>query len=185
MHNMDKFLNILLQSDNSYDKSGMSGKENMNDNVVLKKYASRRLYNPLNSSYVTLNQVADLIRTGKDIKVLDAKTDEDVTAFILTQIIMEEAKNKNALLPVPLLHLIIRYGSTVLQEFFEKHLEDTINSYLQYKQAVDDQFSKWLNMGVNYSEMTHNALKGLSPFPGFSPQRGPRPPEKPGKKKKG
>jgi polyhydroxyalkanoate synthesis repressor PhaR len=164
---------------------GILDGETMDETIVLKKYASRRLYNPLNSSYVTLTQVADLIRAGKDIKVLDAKNNEDVTAFILTQIIMEEAKNKNALLPVPLLHLIIRYGSTVLQEFFEKHLQDTINSYLQYKQAVDDQFSKWLNMGVNYSEMTRNAMKDLSPFPGFPPKKSPRPPEKPGKKKKG
>jgi polyhydroxyalkanoate synthesis repressor PhaR len=157
----------------------------MNETVILKKYASRRLYNPENSSYVTLNQVAELIRKGKDVKVLDAKTNEDVTAFILTQIILEETKNKNALLPVPLLHLIIRFGGTVLQEFFDKHLQDAINSYLQYKQAFDEQFSKWMNMGMNYTEMAQKAMKGLSPFPGFPPPTGPRPEEKNSKKKKG
>ena len=163
----------------------MPDEKTMSDNtVVLKKYASRRLYNPLNSSYVTLNQVADLIRAGKDIKVLDAKTNEDVTAFILTQIVMEEAKNKNALLPVPLLHLIIRYGSTVLQEFFERHLQETINSYLQYKQAVDEHFSKWLNMGMNYSEVARKAMNDISPFPGFQPRGDRQSGEKPGKKKK-
>ena len=157
----------------------------MNETVILKKYASRRLYNPENSSYVTLNQVADIIRGGKDVQVLDAKTSEDVTAFILTQIILEEAKNKNALLPPPLLHLAIRYGGNLLHEFFDKHLQDSINSYLQYKQAFDDQFGKWLNMGMNYSEMARNAIKGLAPFPGFSPHPDPHHQEKTSKKKKG
>ncbi|PKN05960.1 MAG: transcriptional regulator [Deltaproteobacteria bacterium HGW-Deltaproteobacteria-7] len=150
----------------------------MIETITLKKYASRRIYNPENSSYVTLNQVADIIRSGKDVQVIDAKTNEDVTAFILTQIILEEAKNKNTLLPSPLLHLTIRYGSTVLQEFFDKHLQDAINSYLQYKQAFDEQFSKWMNMGMNYTEMAQKAMKGM---PGFSSQ----PENKPGKKKKG
>ncbi len=157
----------------------------MADTVILKKYASRRLYNPENSSYVTISQVADIIRNGKDVQVLDAKSNEDVTAFILTQIILEEAKNKNALLPSPLLHLTIRYGSTVLQEFFDKHLQEAIQSYLQYRQAFNDQFSKWLNMGMNYSEMAQKAMKDLTAFPGFSPDETLRPREKPGKKKKG
>ena len=156
----------------------------MGETVILKKYASRRLYNPENSSYVTLNQVSDIIREGKDVQVLDAKTGEDVTAFILTQIVLEEARNKNALLPAPLLHLIIRSGGTVLQEFFEKHLQDVITSYLQLKQAFDAQFSRWLNMGMNYSDMASTAMKGLS-FPDIFPQAGPAGPEKGARKKKG
>jgi polyhydroxyalkanoate synthesis repressor PhaR len=165
-------------------EAGTAG-ENMSDTIVLKKYASRRLYNPENSSYVTLNQVADMIRGNKDVQILDAKTNEDVTAFILTQVILEEAKNKNTLLPVPLLHLIIRYGGTVLQEFFEKHLQDAINSYLQYKQAFDQQFSKWLNMGMNYSEMARKVMDEMSPRTGSGPQGSRQAGEKQGKKKKG
>jgi polyhydroxyalkanoate synthesis repressor PhaR len=157
----------------------------MSETVILKKYASRRLYNPENSSYVTLTQVADIIRDDKDVQVLDAKTSEDVTAFILTQIILEEAKNRNTLLPAPLLLLAIRYGGSILHEFFDKHLQDAINSYLQYKQSFDDQFGKWLNLGMNYSDMTRNAMKGISPFPAFSPQSGQNPKEKINKKKKG
>ncbi len=79
----------------------------MNDRIVLKKYANRRLYDTQKSAYVTLSEVADIIRQGKTIQAIDAKTKEDVTAFVLTQIILEEAKNNNALLPVPLLHMII------------------------------------------------------------------------------
>ena len=157
----------------------------MSETVILKKYASRRLYNPENSSYVTLNQVSDIIRGGKDVQVLDAKTSEDVTAFILTQIILEEAKNRNTLFPPSLLHLAIRYGGSILHEFFDKHLQDSINSYLQYKQTFDEQFGKWLNMGMNYSEIARNAMKGLSPLPGLSPQSDQHPQEKTNKKKKG
>ena len=81
----------------------------MAERVLLKKYANRRLYDTEKSVYVTLSQVSDMIKEGRQVKVIDAKTEEDVTAFILTQIIVEEAKNKNSLLPVPLLHLIIEY----------------------------------------------------------------------------
>ncbi len=73
----------------------------------------------------------------------------------------------------------------MLQEFFDKHLQEAIQSYLQYRQAFNDQFSKWLNMGMNYSEMAQKAMKDLTAFPGFSPDETLRPREKPGKKKKG
>ncbi len=155
------------------------------NSVILKKYASRRLYNPETSSYVTLNQVADLIRGGTDVQVIDAKTSEDVTAFILTQIILEEARNKNALLPVPLLHLIIRSGSKDLKEFFEKHLEQTINNYLEYKKAFDEQFNKWLNLGVNYSEIAQKTLSELSSFQALYSKPEKKSKEIPDRKKKG
>ena len=63
----------------------------MPEKVILKKYANRRLYDTERSAYVTLNEVAELIKTGRQVEVIDAKTKEDVTAFILTQILLEEA----------------------------------------------------------------------------------------------
>jgi polyhydroxyalkanoate synthesis repressor PhaR len=137
----------------------------MSDKVKLKKYANRRLYDMGKSAYVTLNQVADLIRQGRRVEVIDAKSKEDVTASILNQIILEEAKNKNILLPVPVLHLIIQYGDNVLGEFFEKYLQQMIQTYLAHKHAVDDQFKKWLEMGQGFSNMA-----GLSPFKSFFDQ---------------
>jgi len=136
----------------------------MPEAVLLKKYSNRRLYNTEKSAYVTLGQVADLIKKGRQIEVIDAKTKEDVTAFILTQIILEEAKKRNALLPIPLLHLIIRHGDNILAEFFDKYLEGTLKSYLSYKSSVDDQFKKWLEMGANLSDMTQKSLKDMNPF---------------------
>jgi len=142
----------------------------MSDKVKLKKYANRRLYDMEKSAYVTLNQVADLIRQGRQVEVVDAKSKEDVTASILSQIILEEAKNKNILLPVPVLHLIIQYGDNVLGEFFEKYLQQMIQTYLAHRHAVDDQFKKWLEMGQDFSNMAQETMAGLSPFKSFFDQ---------------
>ena len=136
----------------------------MAEKILLKKYANRRLYDTAQSTYVTLAEVADLIKAGNLVKVIDAKTEEDVTAFILSQIIMENARKKNALLPVTLLHLIIRHGDNVLEEFFENYLEQTIKNYITYKSAVDEQFKKWLDLGMDLSDMTQKTISGLSPF---------------------
>lgn len=142
----------------------------MTDMIVLKKYANRRLYDTQKSAYVTLSEVADVIRQGKTIKALDAKTKEDVTAFVLTQIILEEAKNNNVLLPVPLLHMIIRYGENVLHEFFENYLEQTVNAYVAYKSQADEQFRKWLEMGMDLTGMAQQSLTRLNPFQAFFDQ---------------
>ncbi len=142
----------------------------MSDKVKLKKYANRRLYDTEKSAYVTLNQVAEIIRQGRQVEVIDAKTKEDVTAFILTQIILEEAKSKNFLLPVPLLHLIIQYGDNILGDFFENYLQQMVKTYLAHKNAVDDQFKKWLELGLGFSNMTQKTMAGLTPFKSFFDQ---------------
>ena len=139
----------------------------MQNKLKLKKYANRRLYDTEKSTYVTLNQVADLIRKGRQVEVIDAKNKEDVTAFILTQIILEEAKNKNFLLPIPVLHLIIQYGDNILGDFFEKYLQKMITTYIAHKNAVDDQFKNWLELGLNYSTMAKKTMTGFTPFKSF------------------
>jgi len=139
----------------------------MADKLLLKKYANRRLYDTEKSSYVTLAQVSRMIKQGRRVEIVDAKTKEDTTAFILTQIILEEAKKKNILLPVPLLHMLIQYGENVLQEFFHKHLEQTIKNYLTYKSAFDEQYKKWLDMGLDISEMAQKTMTDLTPMQSF------------------
>ena len=155
----------------------------MSERILLKKYANRRLYDTEKNAYITLSQVADLIREGRQVKVEDAKTQEDVTAYILTQVVLEEAKSKSILLPVPLLHLIIQYGDTVLNEFFEKYLQQIIRNYLSYKTSVDSQFSKWLDIGTNLTGAAKKAMTDLPPYRSvfdiFSP-----PTEEPPKKEK-
>jgi len=142
----------------------------MAEKLLLKKYANRRLYDTEKSKYVTLTQLASAIKEGRQVEVVDAKTKEDVTAFILTQIILEEAKNKNALLPASLLHLVIQHGGNILQEFFDNHLQQTIKSYLTHKKTADEQFSKWLDMGMDLSDMAQKTMAGLTPFHPFFDQ---------------
>jgi len=136
----------------------------MSRKILIKKYANRRLYNTDTSKYVTLNQVSDLVRGGTAVEVVDAKTGEDVTAFILTQIVVEEAKTKNILLPAPLLHVIIQYGDNILKEFFEQYLMKTIDNYLIYKNEMDAQFRKWLDLSTDLSSKAREAIESLSPF---------------------
>ena len=139
----------------------------MAEKVVLKKYANRRLYDTQKSIFVSLSQVADLVKQGREIEIRDDKTGEDVTAFILTQIVLEEVKKKTLLLPVSLLSLLIRYGDTVLSEFFDKYLEQTIKTYLAHKSAMDDQFQNWLELGQDFSNLTQKAMTNLTPLPSW------------------
>jgi polyhydroxyalkanoate synthesis repressor PhaR len=130
----------------------------MKTKLLLKKYTNRRLYDTEKSIYVTLDYVGNIIRQGRQIVVLDAKTGEDVTASILTQIVFEESRKKHYLLPNPLLYLIIQHGENDLNEFFEKYLELTIKNYLLFRGYADDQFKKWIDSGVNYSQIKSQPL---------------------------
>jgi polyhydroxyalkanoate synthesis repressor PhaR len=136
----------------------------MTESVVIKKYNNRRLYDTEKNTYVNLAALSEMIKDGRQIMVIDAKTKEDVTAFTLTQIILEEAKKKSFLLPVPLLHLMIQFGETTLSEFFEKYLQQVIKNYLSYKTSVDEQFSKWLDLGATLYQQTQQITPPLKPF---------------------
>lgn len=132
--------------------------------VLIKKYPNRRLYDTSTSTYVTLKNVGDMIRKGTIVEVRDVGTDEDVTSFILTQIVLEEAKQKNSLLPSPLLHLIIQYGDNVLSEFFETYLQQVIRSYVSQKTVFDEQFKKMLHFGLDVSEIAKKNIEDFQPF---------------------
>jgi polyhydroxyalkanoate synthesis repressor PhaR len=158
-----------VQNDNLGWRQRTQGKDNnaVNETVVLKKYANRRLYDTEKSAYVTLEQVSGMIRQGRRIQVLDAKTKEDVTAFVLTQIILEQAKNRDLLLPVPVLHMIIRYGDNVLNDFFDRYLQPILQNYMTHKSAFDRHFQQWVGMGADFTEMARRAASGFGPFNTF------------------
>lgn len=140
----------------------------MSDKVRLKKYANRRLYDTEKSVFVSLSQVADLIKQGREVEVRDDKTGEDVTAFILTQIVLEEVKRKALLLPVSLLALLIRYGDNVLSEFFDRYLEQILRNYLAYKNAMDNQFQKWLELGQEFFSLSQKAMTTMAALPSWA-----------------
>lgn len=135
--------------------------------VVLKKYPNRRLYDTENSVYVTLKDVEEMIRSGRRVEVVDAKTDQDVTAFILSQIIMERAKRSNSILPVSLLHMLIRSGEDILEEFFDTYLERAVQSYLNYKKSMDEQMRLYMELGMDLSGLADRLIKEKGGFPSF------------------
>ncbi len=137
----------------------------MPEPILIKKYANRRLYNTQESAYITLEQLAQLIREGAFVEVQDAKSGADVTDFILTQIVLEKSRQKEALLPAPLLHLIIRHGDTMLEEFFNRYLEQIINSYLTYKNSMETQFRHWVDVSMNMPDQPPKGWPGFGPFP--------------------
>ncbi|MCK9196559.1 MAG: polyhydroxyalkanoate synthesis regulator DNA-binding domain-containing protein [Syntrophales bacterium] len=145
----------------------------MPEKLLYKKYGNRRLYDTARSSYVNLDDITRTIREGRQVQVIDAKTKEDVTSFILTQIILEESRKRNFLLPLPLLHLIIQYGENILNEFFQKYLEQVLKTYLSYRTTTDSQFKKWLDRDIDYSAI--NPFKpffDIIPSPPDSPKKG-------------
>src|SRR5215468_6312767 len=103
--------------------------------VIVKKYGNRRLYDTSDSRYVALAEIAEKIRAGEDVRVQDAKTGEELTAELLTQIIFEDPKTAR-LLPVPLLLQLIRMGDTALAEFFGRYVSWALEVYLQARQGL-------------------------------------------------
>ena len=147
---------------NVYRMAGVDNK------ILIKKYPNRRLYNTETSEYITIKDVAELIKSGNRVEVKDANTGEDVTALVLTQIIMDKAKNNQGLLPVSLLHLVIQFGENLLHEFFEKYLEKTMESYLVYRKTMDDQVNAYLDLGMDFSNLAEKTLKDIESLDIFS-----------------
>jgi polyhydroxyalkanoate synthesis repressor PhaR len=103
--------------------------------VVVKKYANRRLYNTESSSYITLDNLATMIRVGRDFVVYDAKSGEDITRGVLTQIIVEEESKGRAMLPTAFLRQIIGFYGDSLQQFVPGYLESAMSNFaLQQEQ---------------------------------------------------
>ena len=103
--------------------------------VVIKKYGNRRLYDAEASRYVTLAEVAAKVRQGAEVRVVDAKSGDDLTQATLTQVIMEDS-NAAQLLPVPLLHQLIRMGDDALADFLGRYVTRALELYLQARAGM-------------------------------------------------
>ena len=100
--------------------------------TTVKKYGNRRLYDTDSSRYITLEELASKIRAGAEVRVIDARTDEDLTQATLTQIILE-SRRAARLLPIPLLMQLIRMGDDALAEFFGRYMSWALEMYLTVK----------------------------------------------------
>jgi len=104
--------------------------------IVIKKYGNRRLYDTASSRYVNLDDIAELIRQGKSVQVVDAKSGQDLTRVTLTQIITEDAKDKPTGLPLELLRQLIVATDQVRQEFVMWYLKSAFDTYQKVQDAV-------------------------------------------------
>jgi polyhydroxyalkanoate synthesis repressor PhaR len=141
--------------------------------VVVKKYANRRLYNTATSSYVTLEDLAKMIKDGGDFIVHDAKTGEDITRSVLTQIIVEQEQKGQNLLPISFLRQLIGFYGDSMQFLVPGYLEQAMVSFARNQDQMRDTlratfgifpFGQFEQMGKQNMALFEQALKMLSPY---------------------
>ena len=119
----------------------MASKDKSGDQpTIIKKYANRRLYNTQSSSYITLDDLARMTREGEDFQVLDAKTGNDITHAILTQIIMDEEANGEQMLPVSFLRQLISMYGNSMQAMMPHYLEASMDNFRANQGKLQDAF---------------------------------------------
>jgi len=110
--------------------------------VTIKKYANRRLYDTESSTYITLDRLAQMVREGREFEVVDAKTGDDITRQVLTQIIVdEEARGGTTMLPINFLKQLIGLYGNSMQNFVPSYLEAAMDAFQRNQSAVKDAFS--------------------------------------------
>jgi polyhydroxyalkanoate synthesis repressor PhaR len=149
------------------------GKSN-EDRVVIKKYANRRLYNTSSSSYVTLEHLSEMVKRDMHFVVYDAKTNEDITRSVLTQIIVEEeGREGQNLLPIPFLRQLIGFYGNSMQAFLPSYLELSLSTFADQQERMRSQFvglGKGPGLGPYEEQIRQNlalfdrAVKMFSPF---------------------
>ena len=151
--------------------------------VVVKKYANRRLYNTETSSYITLDNLADMIRAGRDFVVYDAKSGEDITRGVLTQIIVEEESKGTSMLPTAFLRQLIGFYGDSLQGVVPRYLESAMSSFArqqqQLREVVQQTFSPFIPSGVEQMSRQNMAVieRAMSMFNPFHRGSEPLPPQ--------
>jgi polyhydroxyalkanoate synthesis repressor PhaR len=142
--------------------------------ITIKKYANRRLYNTATSSYVTLDNLCQMVKDGADFVVYDAKTGEDITRAVLTQIIVEEESKGQNLLPISFLRQLIAFYGDSMQWLVPSYLESSMRSfahnqeqmrrYLQEAFGGMFPFGQFEQMGKQNMAMIERAMKMVFPF---------------------
>ncbi|WP_432215248.1 polyhydroxyalkanoate synthesis repressor PhaR [Sphingomicrobium maritimum] len=133
--------------------------------VVIKKYANRRLYDTDRSSYITLDDLSLLIREGREVEVVDAKSGEDITHQVLTQIIVEEEADGGGMLPVPFLRELISLYGGGMQAAVPSYLEAAMEAFKKQSAAMGGAFdgSMLTDMAKRNMEMFQQAASAFTP----------------------
>lgn len=144
------------------------------DRVIIKKYANRRLYNTATSSYVTLDNLSDMVRQNVDFVVFDAKTGDDITRSVLAQIIFEEESRGQNLLPIQFLRQLISFYGDSMQNLLPTYLEMSLDGFAKQQERFRSQFQQAFGgaPGIGYFDeqvsqnlaMFDRAMRMFSPF---------------------
>jgi polyhydroxyalkanoate synthesis repressor PhaR len=131
--------------------------------VIIKKYGNRRLYDSSNSRYVNLDEIAGMIRDGKDVRVVDAKTGTDLTGVTLTQIITEDAKEKPTGLPLELLRELIVATDQARREFIMWYLKSAFDTYQTVQDTLQNRLGEMESALISPVESMKRFLGGMKP----------------------
>lgn len=130
--------------------------------VVVKKYGNRRLYDTTNSRYINQDEVAQMVREGRGVQVVDAVTGEDCTRLVLTQIIVQNAKEPESTFPVDILRQMVVAGGKATQETTLKYLKNVVDMYQNAYQAIAP--------AANPFEFIQAAARPVAPMASWAPQ---------------
>ena len=146
----------------SEDQSqGQGGKQA----IVIKKYANRRLYNTATSTYVTLDDLSQMVKSGQDFLVYDAKTGEDITHSVLTQIIFEEEnKGTQNLLPVNFLRQLIKFYGDQMQGIVPGYLDFSLDNLVKEQDKIRKQMLDSMGVGDSFKGMEDHAKRNMAMF---------------------
>jgi polyhydroxyalkanoate synthesis repressor PhaR len=132
--------------------------------LEIKKYPNRRYYDTTQSRHLTLDEIRSLIQQGYDLKVVDAKSGADITAQVLTQIILELDTPKVDSLPVPLLVRLIRMNDQLVKDFIEKYFNQALKSFLDYQRQVEEQIRRTHGLPSVFPSVSAWTKAMLEPF---------------------
>ncbi|HUK09974.1 MAG TPA: polyhydroxyalkanoate synthesis repressor PhaR [Stellaceae bacterium] len=156
--------------------------------IVIKKYANRRLYNTATSSYVTLDDLSQMVKAGSEFVVYDAKSSEDITRAVLTQIIVEEEQKGQNLLPISFLRQLISLYGDSMQWLVPRYLEQAMAAFARNQEQMRQNlqqtfgglfpFGNLEEMGKQNLALFEQAMKMFSPFPATPGEAGAKSAEK-------
>lgn len=132
--------------------------------IVIKKYANRRLYNTGESKYVTLDDLSEMVRAGVDFVVLDAKSGDDITRSVLTQIIFEQESKGQSMLPVQFLRRLIRFYGDQMQGFLPPYLEMSMESFSKTQEQMRENMSRAFGATTPMAAFEEQAQRNMALF---------------------
>jgi len=133
----------------------------MSEERLIKKYANRRLYDASQSRHITLDDIRKLVIAGERIKVVEDKTNEDITRLILLQVIADQEQFGRPILSTQLLESLIRFYGNSLQGFFSSYLEKSVETFMRQQEVVQTQLSRMISSAPlsTMSELTRQNLE--------------------------